>query len=285
VFLLPVVRPVARLVARLTKIVVLAALLITGVAVNAAPNSDYWAFWDKSNDTNYSQIDHSDLSFILGTYVVTDHPSGINRFRYGMVSKGHKKRLKQYIASQQKIDPRDYSRAEQKIYWLNLYNALTINLVLENYPIDSIRDISVKSRSKGPWDAPLVKVARKKLSLNDIEHRILRPIWNDFKIHFGLVCASLGCPNIQATAFTVANSKKLLKQSGREFVNHRRGLQLEKGKLQVSSLFDWYKSDFAPDQKTLLKIFAHYADDRKALYLLGFNGDISYNYDWRLNSP
>ena len=270
--------------ARLVRILVIATLLSGGAVAVAAPKADYWAYWDKSDETNYSQIDHSELSFILSTYVITNHPSGINRFRYGMVSKGHKKRLKQYIHGQQKIDPRDYSRAEQKVYWLNLYNALTIKLVIDNYPIDSIRDISAKS-SDGPWDTSLVKVSRKKLSLNDIEHRILRPIWNDFKIHFGLVCASLGCPNIQPAAFTVANSKKLLKQSGRDFVNHRRGLELTKGHLQVSSLFDWYGSDFADNQKTLLKIFAHYADDRKALYLLGFSGDISYNYDWRLNAP
>ena len=271
--------------ARLMRMLVIATLLLGGTVALAVPKADYWAYWDKSDDTNYSQIDHSELSFILSTYVITNHPSGINRFRYGMISKGHKKRLKQYIYSQQKIDPRDYSRAEQKVYWLNLYNALTINLVIDNYPVASIRDISIKSRSAGPWDTPLVKVARKKLSLNDIEHRILRPIWKDFKIHFGLVCASLGCPNIQPAAFTVTNSKKLLKQSGRDFVNHRRGLELKKGNLQVSSLFDWYGSDFADNQKTLLKIFAHYADDRKALYLLGFSGDISYNYDWRLNAP
>ncbi len=272
----------------LVRLFVIALLVSNGANLfaspHATPRSAYWAYWDKDS-ANHKTIDHSELSFILRTYVVTDHPSEINRFRYGTVSKGHKKRLREYISAQQKIDPRDYSRDEQKVYWLNLYNALTINLVIDHYPINSIRDIAIGSRGRGPWDHPLVKVAGKRLSLNDIEHRILRPIWKDFKIHFGLVCASLGCPNIQPAAFTVANSKKLLKQSGRQFVNHHRGLQLEKGNLQVSSLFDWYESDFAADQKTLLKIFAHYADDRKALYLLGFSGDISYNYDWRLNSP
>ncbi len=269
---------------RLLPVMVFMTMLSTASQVNAVAKADYWAYWDKSNSSNFMSIDHSELSFLLKTYVVTNHPSGINRFRYGSVSKGHKRRLEDYIATNQKIDPRNYSRDEQKVYWLNLYNALTINLVIDHYPVDSVRDISSKF-GRGPWDKPLTKVAGKKLSLNDIEHRILRPIWKDFKIHFGLVCASLGCPNVQPAAFTVANSRKLLKQSGRDFVNHRRGLQIEKGSMQASSLFDWYESDFAPDRKTLLKIFAHYADDRKALYLLGFSGDISYNYDWRINAP
>lgn len=263
---------------------VLIIFLFVACSANAVPSESYWAYWDESNNGNPSTIDHTELSFILKTYVVTDHPSGINRFRYGSVNKDHKKRLEGYIAQLEKIDPRRYSRDEQKVYWMNLYNALTINMVIDNYPVASIRDIS-GGHAKGPWDKKLAKVAGEELSLNDIEHRILRPIWKDFKIHFGLVCASLGCPNVQPTAFTTANHKTLLKQAGQEFVNHNRGLRLEKNKLRVSSLFDWYEKDFAPDQKTLLKIFAHYADDRKALYLLGFSGDISYNYDWRINSP
>ena len=262
----------------------LAILLAASFSANAVPSVSYWALWDESDNGNPSTIDHAELSLILNTYVVTDHPSGINRFRYGSVSKDHKQRLEHYIAGLEKIDPRRYSRDEQKVYWMNLYNALTINMVLDNYPVASIRDIS-GGHGKDPWDKKLTQVVGEELSLNDIEHRILRPIWKDFKIHFGLVCASLGCPNIQPTDFTVANHRSLLKEAGREFVNHSRGLQLEKNKLRVSSLFDWYEKDFAPDRKTLLKIFAHYADDRKALYLLGFNGDISYNYDWRINSP
>ena len=261
------------------------SMLLSGVSMATdGPKSSYWAFWDKSGARS-TPIDHSGLDFILRTYVVTDHPSGINRFRYKAVSSADKQKLEEYITVTAKIDPRDYVPNEQKVYWMNLYNALTINLVLDYYPINSIRDISVKSGNADPLNADLVTVADQPLALNDIEHRILRPIWKDFKIHFGLVCASLGCPNVQPEAFTAANSKKLLKKAGRDFVNHRRGLQLENGQLQVSSLFDWYELDFATDQKKLLKLFAHYAEDRKALYLLGFDGDISYSYDWRLNAP
>lgn len=269
---------------RLVRLLLVGVWLISGAAL-AMPQASYWAFWDQSKDSNSATIDHGGLDFILSTYVVANHPSGINRFRYGDVTSQDKRKLKDYIDRTAKIDPRAYSRDEQKIYWLNLYNALTINLVLDHYPVASIKDISAKTGPSGPWDEPLVKVAGKKLSLNDIEHRILRPIWKDHKVHFGLVGASLGCPNLQPAAFTVANSRVLLKKVGSDFVNHRRGLLLENGQLQASSIFDWYEQDFAGDKKTLLKVFAHYAEDRKALYLLGFTGEIKYNYDWAINSP
>jgi hypothetical protein len=265
--------------------IAIVVILLFSATAFAAPKADYWQYWDKSREDNSSTVNHSELDYILRTYVVTGHPSGINRFRYGMVSRGHKKRLEDYIASTAEIDPRNYSKQEQLVYWLNLYNALTINLVLDNYPVDSIKNIKTGRAGIEPWDMKLVKVANTRLTLNDIEHRILRPIWQDHRIHFGLVCASLGCPNIQPAAFTSVNSRKLLSAAGREFVRHHRGLHLQNGKLQLSRIFDWYEGDFAANRKTLLKVFAHYAEDRTALYLLGFKGEFSYNYDWRINAP
>ena len=257
-------------------------VLLFSVQVMAAPKSEYWAFWDQSNDHSGKTIDHSAWTDVLSEYLVTNHQSGINRFRYGEVSKADSKKLDRYISALAKKDPRNYNRREQKAYWLNLYNALTVQLVVEHYPIKSITDIGGVF-SRGPWDKDLVKVAGKKLSLNDIEHRILRPVWKDHKVHFGLNCASVSCPNLQPMAFTGANVRKLLKQAGKEYINHPRGLHLQKHEMQVSSIFDWYGEDFAKDEKSMMKVFAHYADDRLALYLLGFKGDIKYDYDWSLN--
>jgi hypothetical protein len=256
--------------------------LIFATQVQAAPKSEYWGFWDRSNENSRKQINHSHWSAILGRYLVTDHQSGINRFRYGEVSKSDRKKLDRYIASLSKTDPRKYNRSEQKAYWLNLYNALTVQLVVKHYPIESITDIGGPF-SKGPWKKALVEVEGHKLSLNDIEHRILRPIWNDHKVHFGLNCASVSCPNLQPVAFTGTNVRAMLKKAGKEYINHPRGLHLKKGEMKVSSLFDWYRDDFAKDKKSMLKFFAHYADDRLALYLLGFKGKIRYDYDWSLN--
>jgi hypothetical protein len=126
--------------------------------------------WNSSNETNGAIIDHSAFDGFLKTYVVSNHPSGINRFRYADVSRGDTKLLNKYIAKMASIDPRDYRKLEQKAYWLNLYNALTLQGLLKVYPVTSVeRNKSSRKRR--------VTVAKKKLSVADIDQRILRPIW------------------------------------------------------------------------------------------------------------
>lgn len=237
----------------------------------------YWSVWDQSNESNAVSIDHGSFDRLLARYVIVNHPSGINRFRYADVSKADRKSLRQYIARLARLDPRDYSRNEQRAYWLNLYNALILQSVLRDYPVKSLAMDAIKSKD-------LVKVAGVKLSLKDIENRILRPLWQDRKIIFGLSCAALSCPNIQQQAFTAANTKQLLERAVREFINHPRGVNLQHKQLRTSQIFQWYNQDFGTDKK-MVKFFAHYAADMKALYLLGFSGEIAYHFDSRLNAP
>lgn len=257
---------------------VLSTFLLFSVPVLAKIDRQYWAQWDRSDENNGASIDHAAFHRLLQSHVITNHPSGINRFDYPSLDRADRKGLNSYIKKLSSLDPRAYRKVEQKAYWLNLYNALTIREVLEAYPVESME----KSRYQ---DKKLVSVAKTKLSLNDIENRILRPIWRDHKVIFGLSCAALGCPHIQNQAFTAANSSQLLKKATREFINHPRGLALNKQELKASKIFDWYRDDFGAEDKKLMKLFAYYADDSKALYLLGFSGDISYNYDSRINAP
>ena len=267
-------------------------ILLLGMALTyplnkawAVSPSEYWSIWDASNEGNFQRMDHRLWDSILTAYLVTDHPSGINRFRYGGMSGADQDKLNRYIAHLTAQDPRTYSRLEQKAYWINLYNALVVQLILEHFPIDSIKDIGVNAKGLGPWDQKLVEVASTRLSLNDIEHRILRPLWKDHKLHFALSCGSLSCPNLQPRAFSSTNIRTMLRDAAREYINHPRGVHLESGHLRASKIFSWYQSDFAGNQKTLIKVMVHYLDDKKALYLLGFQGEIEYVYDWRLNSP
>ena len=119
-------------------------------SVFAAPSADYWAYWDKSDENSYSSIDHSQWNKILQTYVIDKHSSGVNRFKYAAITSKDKKNLTRYIKSLEKTDPRAYNRREQKAYWLNLYNAVTVKLVLDNYPIKSMQDIGNKMIKRGP---------------------------------------------------------------------------------------------------------------------------------------
>ncbi len=264
-------------------------LLLLSVGANAGidpvPRADYWAFWDKSNETNLKVIDHSAWDSLLTRYVLSGDRSGINRFDYEAMADPDVKSLQDYIRNMSGLDPRDYNRLEQQAYWMNLYNAVSVQAIRENYQAALSASTGNTSALDEAWNADRVKVAGKKLSLNDIEHRILRPIWKDHRIHFGLNCATLGCPNMLPRALSGRTLKSQLKDAGRLFVNDDRGVYYADGKLRVSRIFDWYREDFAADQKGLLKLFAYYADDSKALYLLGFSGAIDYQYDWRLNSP
>jgi hypothetical protein len=177
------------------------------------------------------------------------------------------------------------SRAEQLPYWINLYNALTIKTVLEKYPVASIRDINISPGlfSSGPWGAKLVKVEGEEVTLDDIEHRILRPIWKDPRIHYAVNCASIGCPNLLATAFTAGNTDQLLTDGAKAYANNKRGVRIEGGKITASKIYDWFQSDFGGSEAGVLQHLAKYAEPGLADRLKSARGISSYEYDWSLN--
>lgn len=255
----------------------------------AAAAQEHAEFWRTRDDANHATIDHSPWQATLDAYLRTRHPSGIHRFDYaalqGDAAAGE--RLAQYLASIQRIDPRHYAAAEQKAYWINLYNALTVRLVTAAYPVKSIRDLGEAWFSIGPWDDAVATVAGRELTLNDIEHKILRAIWRDNRIHYAVNCASLGCPNMVPVAFTAANTERLLDEGAKAYVNHPRGVRVaEDGRrIVVSSVYRWYQEDFGEDETDMLKHLARFAEPKLAAWLRAFDGDVDYAYDWALNDP
>ncbi len=251
----------------------------------AAPAPAAWAFWNAAAASNPASIDHRLWDSLLTRYLDARHASGIARFAYAKVSVEDKRRLRDYLKVLQDLDPRRYARAEQRAYWINLYNALTVDLVLRHYPVKSIRDIHEDLIAFGPWDDPIAAVAGQTLSLNDIEHRILRPLWKDPRLHYALNCASLSCPNLAARAYTVANTGALLEVGARAYVNHPRGVRVEGKRLIVSSIYHWYRVDFGATDTALLAHFTRYAEPALAATLKAFHGRIADDYDWALNEP
>ena len=267
----------------------LRALILTFVSIAAqplwaAPAAQYWGFWDISDESSVKTIDHSVWDRILSDYTVADAEAGLVNFRYGDLSKADLNVLKTYVRQMEKMDPRAYTRIEQKAYWMNMYNALSVLAVVENFDKLKAQGFS-RSLPVDAWDKKRIKVAKQKLSLNDIEHRILRPIWKDHRVLFGLNCASRDCPNLPSRAFTASNIKVQLKEAGSRFINNEHGLRYADGVLHASRMFRDYLNDFAADERTLTKVFAHYARDMKALYVLGYTGSINYTQDTRLNIP
>lgn len=252
-------------------------------ALLAAPSASLWQRWNTFNPDSSASIDHSPWHNWLGRFVLTS-ADGINRVAYGSVSAAERMQLKTYIADMTSLQIGDYNRAQQRAYWINLYNALTIDIVLENYPLDSIRDISSGLFSSGPWRLKLAEIDGEKLTLDDIEHRILRPIWQDPRIHYAVNCASLGCPNLQVVAFTAENAETLLEASAREFINNPRGAQVIGNRLRVSRIYDWFEKDFGGNEAGVISHLRHYAVGDLATALASITDIDDYEYDWQINA-
>jgi Protein of unknown function, DUF547 len=265
-------------------LVALVLSLVWAASVGAAPQARLWPRWQASDPQSTRQIDHSAWAAFLQKYLVVTPADAPNLVRYRSVSQADKQALAGYLAALAKVPVARLNRAEQKAYWINLYNALTVKTILDHYPVASIRDIKSGWFSSGPWDLKLIQVDGVELSLNDIEHRILRPIWRDNRIHFAVNCASLGCPSLQPEPFTAANSERLLDQGARDYVNSPRGVHFEGDTLTLSSIFDWYRVDFGGSQAALLSSLERLAAPELAARLEHFNGTIVYAYDWRLNA-
>ena len=239
--------------------------------------------WLQSDDDSTATIDHSGFQVILDEYLVTDHQDGINLFRYDAVEGQHKTVLENYIQSMSALDPQAYNQAEQMAYWINLYNALTVNLIIDRDPSYSILTAGKGLLPNGPWDEKLIVINDTALTLNNIEHDILRPQWQDHRIHFAVNCASLGCPDLQATVFTAENVDDMLDEGAVAFLTHPRGLEFKKGKLYLSKIFSWYEEDFGEAKAEVLETLSEYLPDDLADVVSNYDGKIKYQYDWSLN--
>lgn len=251
----------------------------------AAPDSKPWERWEARQDSSRKQLNHGPWKLFLAKYLDTTAGDQINRVRYGQVSKADRDALDAYLAGLQEVMVGSLNRQEQKAFWINLYNAKTVAVVLRAYPVGSIRDIKLsKSLIKsGPWDDKIMRVEGIELSLNDIEHRILRPLWKDNRVHFALNCASLGCPNLASVPFTAGNSEALLNRGANDFIQSERGASFDGKSLVLSSIFDWYKEDFGSDRGKVVEFITRHSDPALRKKLQDFKGGIKYQYDWKLN--
>jgi len=248
-----------------------------------APDKELWQRWTAHDPTAETRISHTAWTEFLDRYLVVV-PDGPNRLRYGAVSSDDHQRLKAYITSLAQTPIRRFNRDQQFAYWVNLYNALTVDLVLDAYPVDSIRDISGGVFSAGPWDQELVTIEGVALSLNDIEHRILRPIWDDPRIHYAVNCASIGCPDLQPQAFTAETTEPLLNLAARTYINAARGVWFESERLYASSIYNWFREDFGGSEAGILRHLRRYADQDLAARLQRVEAIAGYDYDWSLNN-
>ena len=263
-------------------------LLLVGILspfALAAPKSELWPYWNQSRSDSNIEVDHQLWQSLLSRFV-RESADGINRVAYREFDEAAKLELSNYLESMSRVAPTQLNQNEQLAYWINLYNAQTIQVVLDHPKKKSILSMG-PFFAFGPWDEPYLTIEGKPVTLNDIEHRILRPIWQDHRLHYVLNCASIGCPNLNRHAYQAELIDQQLAGAQANFLRHPRAVTLtDSGKLQVTSLFDWYLIDFAQDISGLLAYLAaqrpDLAADLSALVDEG-NPKIDYVYDWDLN--
>jgi hypothetical protein len=221
----------------------------------------------ETTEINYAEaFDHAIFNDLLKKHVSSDGNVNYNGFKSDF------KTLQSYIDLLKTYQPIDRWTKEDKFaYWINAYNALTIDLILRNYPTKSIKDI------KDPWDQRLWELGEKSYNLNDIEHEILRKM-NEPRIHFAIVCASVSCPKLQNEAFTALNLEEQLTNATKEFLKDTSKNELSENNIKLSKIFKWFKKDFEQNG-SLIDFFNQYSE-----VSVSNGAKKSYkDYNWDLN--
>ena len=195
--------------------------------------------------------------------------------------------LKDYIKKMSQINIDNYNRHEQLAYWINFYNALTVQTVASYYPVTNIQEINISPGlfSVGPWGANLITVDNSTLTLDDINNRIIRPIWNDPRTHYALNNATIGAPNLSKQAYQGVLIEDQLNDAAFTYINSFRGVQVIEGKLIISKLYDWYEEDFGGTKQDVITHLLQFAKEPLLSQLKHTNSIDSYIYNWHINSP
>lgn len=238
----------------------------------------------------YAQTPDGDFDALLARYVKAS-PDGVNRVDYAAWAKSRDDRtaLDRYIAAQAAAKPSALSPPQVLAFWANTYNAITLKVILDKYPVASIRDIKSEGvwldpkAFLGPWASKRIKVEGRDLSLDQIEHEILRPTFKDPRVHYAVNCASFGCPNLPLKAWRAETLEADLNAAARAFVNHPRGVAITADGIKVSSIYNWFKVDFGGNDAGVIAHLKTHATGALATKLATTTTIAGDSYDWSLN--
>lgn len=213
-------------------------------------------------------VSHSSWNALLNKHVTSEGKVNYDGFKSDIV------KLDEYLKLIGDNEAKTgWSQAEKKAFWLNAYNAWTIKLVLERYPVNSIKDVSAK-----PWDKRFIKIGANTHTLNDIENKIIRRQFKDARIHFAINCAAISCPKLSNKAFTLLNVEKELDRLTKAFFKTD-NVKLAEKSAQLSKIFEWYSDDFIQESESILNFVEQYSG-------MTFHSKVkvSYlDYNWKLN--
>ena len=225
-----------------------------------------------------ASVDHGVYATLLEKYV-----------KEGVVDyqgfKNEESKLDRYLTILENTDTKGLPRTEQMAFYINAYNAWTIKLILSRYPdVKSIWDLGSRIfRWNSPFKKKMARIDGKEMSLDDIEHGILRPRFKDPRVHFAVNCASKSCPPLRSEPYRGGVLDQQLDEAARAFIHDTRNNRLEGKKLYISSIFKWFKEDFGEDVVGFFLKFAH-GDLKKRLETEQGQIQVEYlDYDWSLN--
>ena len=220
---------------------------------------------------------HTAWTMLLEKYVDTNGNVDYKGF------KGDGLKLDAYLNSLEANapNPKKWSTEEQLAYWINAYNAYTIKLIVDNYPVKSIKDIGGSIPFvNSPWDIKFIEISGDKLDLNNIEHGILRKYFKEPRIHFAVNCASYSCPKLRNEAYEASKLDAQLTDQAKDFLADTKKNKIGDGKsVQLSKLFSWFSGDFKQNGKSVNDFINKYSPVK-----IKPGADINYlDYNWQLN--
>ena len=238
----------------------------------------------KAQRVSFDQIDHTVWDQLLKTYV---NEQGMVDYKAWKASAKATQQLDGYLAELSRGDSTAASSRESKLaYWINAYNAVTVKGILEVYPTTSIRNHTAKLWGYNIWKNLRLRVGDDPINLNDIEHEVLRKM-NEPRIHFAIVCASIGCPRLLNEAYVADRLEEQLATNSRHFFAQSQNFRADKkgNTVYLSSILSWFGEDFGDSQAAVLKRIGPYlpSDDLRS-FVAKQGIRVRYtDYDWGIN--
>ena len=227
------------------------------------------------------QVQAEPVSHALLTELLQKHVAASGKVNYKGIIRDSLQ-LNQYLKQLSDNPPqKNWSREDQLAYWINAYNAFTLQLIIRHYPLESIKDIGSKIKIpfvNTPWDIKFIRIGKERFDLNNIEHDFLRGKLKEPRIHFAIVCASVSCPKLLNEAYTASRIHQQLDEQARSFINDKSRNRVAANAAQLSQIFNWFRGDFTRNG-TLTEFINRYASVK-----INRNAKITYmNYNWNLN--
>ena len=233
-----------------------------------------------AESTPMPRAQHTAWTRLLTRYV-QEGEDGVNRVDYAALqaSQADRDALDAYIAGFANMDLSGTGNAEFAA-WANLYNAVTVRYIVSKYPLESIRDGYLFG---GPWKKIKVMAGGREISLDGIEHDVLREEFDDPRVHYAINCASYSCPNLLPAAWEASTLDAGLEAAARAYVNHPRGVDPGSRGLTVSEIYNWFEADFGGSKSAVIDHLLKYADPVLAEEIRANPKIRGYAYDWSLN--